>query len=373
MSILQFTEAPDVVIALASNTALGVDDLAVAQVVPGIDVIYSMDASYILTNDVSNPERKGDYPLVTTGPTGKNVLIINDGIMSTPFVTGVGRIDITFENGNPVAWNGSINAVKGCPSNTTVSSTCAIADPVMDATVQTAYQPVSTSQNQVIGNAISMLPGGSPPCRIGECAVGSLLADAILWKMGGLCDAVILNGGNFKTNLPAGNITSASVAAVMPYAGYVAIVGMRGADIWDMFINGVSRVNNGSVAPASLTLRQSKHSHKVSPIKDPAGGTGRFPQVANFRVTYNGLAPRIQRLISLDILDKVSGRYVRVEPDAVYQLCVTDFMRRGGDDYEMLVSKPVNFFDSGPDFGLVMKQYINVSDMQAIMLFVAHA
>ncbi|KAJ3052925.1 hypothetical protein HK097_005396 [Rhizophlyctis rosea] len=330
---LKFTEHPDVVIAISSGSSLA-DDIAIAKTVPGIDVILTTDGTAVMSNDATVTARKGSYPMVIQPDGGRNVLIAGN-VPKDANVPGLGRLDLTFRNNAVVNWDGKIDPLLACTS--TPDPACTQADSGVQADIANDLVAVQSATSTVIGRTDADLISA---CRQSECTGMDVMCDAIMWGMGDTCDAVFLNGGSIAVANPimAGDVTIGKVDLFMPFKNYVAMAGIRGADIVDMFINGLSRAN-----PAG---------------GDETKGTGRFPQVSNLRATFNRTAPLKQRVLSVEIKNRLTGIYETIEPKTVYQLCTNDYLRGGGDDYTMLATNAVNAFDKGPQLDVLFKQYL---------------
>jgi len=65
-----------------------------------------------------------------------------------------------------------------------------------------------------------------------ETNLGDLCADSLRWA--GQSDIGVINGGNIRADLPAGDITIGGMAKVQPFANMISVVEMDGAAILDM-------------------------------------------------------------------------------------------------------------------------------------------
>lgn len=218
---LIFVENPDVIVALSSGTDWSAD-LEIAKSVEGIDVIFSSDDKTVLG--------AATYPTVVQGPTGQNVLVINDK-MSIGAIHGLGRLDISFVDGKPSAWSGSLNPVMSCQDDSTPLPTCIEPDAALITQINDDLQPVIDAMGAIIGETLEMLDGRQEadghPCRNGECSAGSALADAVLWNMGNQCDAAMVNGGGIRAPIPQGDVTLNNIMAMLPNKNNVAVSRLR--------------------------------------------------------------------------------------------------------------------------------------------------
>ncbi|KAI9096472.1 hypothetical protein DFS34DRAFT_141617 [Phlyctochytrium arcticum] len=329
MENLLFSEEPDIVIAFSGNNEIALDR-KIAATIPGIDIIYTEDT---LDNSI--------YPMVVNGPTGNKVLIIND-LTALSGYRGVGRLNVRFINGTVSTYSGGVDTVMTCQGDASPLPNCVPPNPTMSAQLEVDLAPVLTALGDVSGSTISELDATQVPtpmiCRYKECSAGSALADSILWKMGDACDAAFTNGGGIRKSLPAGNLTSLDYMAALPNRNTIATLSIAGADIIDAMNNGLSYVNKSI-------------------------NTGRFPQVGGLQVQWNPSNPDNFRVTAINILRKVGNTpvYVPLDPNSIYKLCVTDYLRGGGDGYSMFKTKALAAFDAGPQLDVVLKEYITAN------------
>jgi 5'-nucleotidase len=153
-------------------------------------------------------------------------------------------------------------------------------------------------------------------CRAGECAIGNLIAEAMLAATPG-ADLAIQNGGGIRAGFPAGTITYGDVLTTLPFGNAMATLTLRGGHLIEALENGLSQP-----------------------------GAGRFPQVAGMRMVVDLNAPAGQRLVSAEILR--GERAGRLDPERAYRVVTNDFMRRGGDGYVAFRDRALEFYDTGP-------------------------
>jgi 2',3'-cyclic-nucleotide 2'-phosphodiesterase (5'-nucleotidase family) len=159
-------------------------------------------------------------------------------------------------------------------------------------------------------------PGGNPPARLKESAMGNLVADAMREKYPGV-DAAITNSGGLRQDIlltppsageQPGEITWGEVFAVLPFGNRTVIETLTGAQFTQALENGFK-----------------------PPCGDVAGGTGRTPQVSGLKIVFhcNGIVPVI------DSVAKVGpgGTLTPVGPTDSIRFVTNDFMFTGGDGY----------------------------------------
>ena len=153
-------------------------------------------------------------------------------------------------------------------------------------------------------------------CRIKECTVGNLIADAVAKTGEG--DFAIINGGGVRNNIKKGSITQGDIINALPWFNNIVIKELPGQVILDALEFGVRNYPKAS---------------------------GGFPQVSSsFSYTFN---PDITSTVETDangLFVKVAGeRRITnatvngevIDPDKNYSVVLFEFLAKGGDGYEM--------------------------------------
>lgn len=294
-------------------------DMEVAAAVTGLDVIVGGHSHTVLSN--TDPDAAGPYPTVVDGPDGSPVLIVSNG----SYGRNLGRLDVSFDEA------GVVTEYAGEPI---LLDSSVAQDEDIQALVQEKAQPLNELMAQVIGVAEVDLDGDRTTCRFGECTMGNLIADAVMWKTEGEgVQIVILNGGGIRASIPAGDVTVGDVLTVLPFGNLISTFELTGAQVVEALENGVSRAENSENE-----------------------GTGRFPQVAGLRYSWDATQPVGSRIVSVEVLGE-DGSYSPIDPDQTYKVASNDFMRTGGDGYEVFVNA-ANAYDFGPSLDLAVQDYI---------------
>ncbi len=296
-------------IVLLSHT--GFDrDKQLAAAVDGIDVIVSGHTNTYLSN--TDEDAEGPYPVVVDSPAGTPVLVVSD------FTWGkyLGRLDVTFDaNGVPVSWQGNPITLDASVSQ----------DPDILAEALALNEPLEALRNQLVGSAAVDLDGDRDSCRFGECSMGNLITDAVMWTTAAEGTQIAyLNGGGIRASIPAGDVSRGHVLEVLPFGNTITTLEMTGADVWLALENGVSRAEN--------------------PKNE---GTGRFLQVAGLRYLWNPNLPVGSRVISVDVKSP-DGTFSPIELDAVYKVATNNYVRGEGDGPDVSTEKAINPYDLGP-------------------------
>jgi 5'-nucleotidase len=287
-------------------------DLEIAANVPGIDLIVGGHSHTLLSN--TDEGATGGYPTLIDGPDGNEVPVV------TAYSYGKYLGDIV------VTWDaeGNVISAEGDPILIDASVT-----PNEDYVARLAEleEPILELMEQVIGTTNEAIEGSREVCRVEECSMGNLVADAMLDASG--ADIAIQNGGGLRASIDAGEITMGEAITVLPFSNTMATVDISGADVIDALENGVSDIENGA---------------------------GRFPQVAGLKYSYT-LANPVGERISDVLVEDESGEWVPIDEEATYTIVTNNYMRGGGDGYGTFAEGD-NPYDFGPPLEQVLADFI---------------
>jgi len=271
-------------------------DLRLAQAVRGVDVIVGGHSHTLLG---ALPGALGPAPTVVDGPD-RAVRIVQAGALGRY----LGRLDLD------VAADGRVLAHAGAVREMTMELP---EDPAVARIVAGFAASLAEVRARVVGRLAAELP---LECRARECALGNLVADAMLAGAPG-AEVALQNAGGLRAPLRAGEVTYGDVLTVLPFGNALATLALRGADLRAALENGLSQ-----------------------PM------AGRFPQVAGLRFAWDASAPAGQRLGPVEV--RRDGRWEALEPERVYRVVTNDFLRRGGDGYAVLRDAALEAYDNGP-------------------------
>ena len=289
-------EGARLVIALSH---LGLDiDMTLAGRVPGVDVVVGGHTHTLLSD--SEPGAAGPAHIAVGGPAGRAVVV-----QAAAYGRYLGRLDIDIaEDGTILAYGGDCRHVAlSLPEEPRVAAIIAHYAAQLDGV-----------RRRVVGRAEA--PVGNTTCRIGECALGSFIADAMLAAVQG-AEVALMNAGGIRTGLPGGALTLGDVLTMLPFGNAVATLHLSGADLQAAIANGLARM-----------------------------GAGAFPQVAGLRITWNPLAPPEARLLALEVGG--AAGYAPIDPARLYRVVTNNFLRGGGDGYTVLRDRAIAPYDAGP-------------------------
>lgn len=302
---------------------LGYDvDQDIAAAVSGIDVIvgghshtflYSPAAPVVLTPPNMSLTPAGPYPTVVESPDGEPVLIV----AALEWGKVLGRLNVTY-NGY-----GVVTAYDGNPIYT---GNNVAKDPDIEALLAPYRAQVNALMTQKIGEITVDAPinvGGQLICRLGECLMGNLVTDAMLWQVntvgGGDYQIAVTNGGGLRAALLAGDVTYGGVMTVLPFGNTIATMELKGEDL-----------------RAAL-----EHSARLLPAAN-----GGFLQVAGMRYAIDASKPAGERIVSAEVWNGTG--YDPLDDNATYKVVTNNFTRNGGDGYSWFRDKAINPYDFGP-------------------------
>ena len=279
-------------------------DKRVARETTGVDVIVGGHTNTYLSN--TSDRAVGPYPTM-----------VGDTAIVSAYAYGkfLGELKVTFNDA------GEIISAAGEP----LIMDAAVAEHEgTKARVAEAAKPLDEIRNRVVGTAVSEIPGGGR-CRIMECPMGNLIADAMLDRVReqGI-EIAIQNGGGIRASIDAGEITMGEVLTVLPFQNTLSTFFVSGAVILEALENGVSQMEKGG---------------------------GRFPQVAGMSFSVRPSAAVGERIADV----KVSG--VALDPTKTYGVVSNNFVRNGGDGYAMFKGAQ-NAYDFGPDLADVTAEFL---------------
>jgi len=298
-------------------------DLEVAQAVSGVDIVIGGHTNTFLSNAYSGA--LGGYPTVLESASGEPVLVVQANTKTIY----LGRLDVEFDGAGVLTdWDG----------DAILLSRYIAPDPELSELIAGLAAPIAELTSQPVGETSMALTGTSPRlCRIEECLLGNVITDAVLEDTG--VDIVLQNGGGIRADIDAGAVSLGEVLNVLPFGNLVSTLELSGADVIAALENGVSRVELG--ADGNPTVE---------------GASGRFPQVAGMRYTFDASQEPGSRLISAEVMQ--DGAYVSIDPEAVYRVATNDYMRSGGDGYSILETNAMNAYDAGRPLDQVVADYI---------------
>ncbi len=309
----------DIVVAL---THVGLPrDREIAAQVPGLDAVIGGHSHSLMG---SMERAVAPYPLMVAGPDGSAVPVAQ----AYAYGKYLGELRLSFDDA------GRLTSVAGAPILLDAGFP---PDAGIAARVAELAAPIEAMRAEVVAVAAAPIGADRADCRARECAMGVLVADAMLDRARPLgAEIAIQNGGGLRAGIDAGPITKGEVLTVLPFQNTLATFGLRGSDVIAALENGVSQI---------------------------ADGAGRFPQVAGLRFTLDPAAPAGGRVSGVEV-EGAEG-WAPLDPDRVYGVASNDFMRRGGDGYAVFAAAAVDPYDFGPNLEDVVIAHLQANSPYA--------
>ncbi len=307
-------EGVDKIIAL---THVGYErDLTVIAKIPGVDVVVGGHSHTLLSN--TDSKAAGRYPTFVENPVGYKVPVVT----AASYSKLLGEVAVTFND------KGIVTGAKGdpIPLDARIKP-----DPEVAARVKELAGPIRDEMSKTVSDATAAIDGGRVTCRAEECAMGDLVADAMLDRVRNQGVTIALtNGGGLRASINAGPITMGDVIAVLPFQNTLATFQLSGKDIVASLENGLSQIRTGA---------------------------GRFPQVAGLRYSFDkSVAPNAGRVKSVEVRE--GDAWKPIDPDKLYLVVSNNFMRAGGDGYALLRDNARNAYDYGPGLDEALVGYL---------------
>ena len=289
-------------------------DLELAAEVPGIDAIIG-GHSHTLLGDMEGATAA--YPTMVDGADGAQVPV------AQVYAYGkyLGHLTLTFDDA------GVLTSVEGEPILLDAS---VAEDEAIAARVAEMAEPIAALREEVVASTSAPINGDRDVCRAKECEMGNLVADAMLDRVAdqGVTIA-IQNGGGLRASIDAGEVTMGEVYTVLPFQNVLATFQLTGADVITALENGASQYEEAA---------------------------GRFAQVAGLKYTVDPAAESGARIS--EVMVQQEGEWVPIDPAATYGVATNNYMRGGGDGYEVFATNGQNAYDFGPDLAEVVAAYL---------------
>jgi len=291
-------------------------DREIAAAVDGIDVIVGGHSHTLLSN--TDEDAADTYPVMVQNPSGQDVPIVQ----AYAYSKYLGELRVVFDD------EGNVVSAEGEPHLLDASVT---PDEAFVARVAELGGPIEELKARPVGESSDAIEGSREVCRAMECAMGNLVADAMLDRVRDQgVQIAIQNGGGLRASIDAGEITMGEVLTVLPFQNTLATFELGGADIIAALENGVGQIEEGA---------------------------GRFPQVAGLSYVFDAAAEPGSRISDVMVID-ADGNATPLDEGATYGVVSNNFMRKGGDGYAMFASKAMNAYDFGPGLEQVVADYL---------------
>ncbi|XP_072023582.1 snake venom 5'-nucleotidase-like [Amphiura filiformis] len=325
------SQGVDIIIVLGHSYGRVVDGneaLEIAKNISGVDIVviggallfqYPNNGCPFIREDEIGAYVSEPYPKVVTpndDPDGE-VLIIH-GYIDARYI---GRLNVVFdEDGKITEWYGNpIRLDKNIEQ-----------DPELLEEIKEYAEGVENTVNRLLGRTLVKLAGNVPgdnACRKGECNLGNLITDAMVWnyvtsfddKVWNNVSIGVQNGGAIRGSIERGEVRLGDINRVLPFASTFDILDLYGRHIKEML------------------------EHAVARYEDFAGT---FLQMSGMKVTYDltgePFVDRVSKVVVLCTECRVP-KYFPLEEDKLYRIIVPSFIGGGGDGYDVLKENALNY------------------------------
>ncbi|XP_055607689.1 apyrase-like [Uranotaenia lowii] len=314
------------IIVVLSHCGITIDKKIAAQC-PDVDIVVGGHShTFLYTGSTEGlPDVAEDtYPVVVEQSSGRRVIVVQ----ASCFTKYVGRLTAYFDDegklmeweGNPVYLDDSIE---------------------QDSTIMRELIPwreeVDQQAKRSVGSSRVIL--SKPECRLGECNLGSLIADAFVDFFTNRAESVdawtfaaigITNDGGMRTSINRGPLTFDDLVTCVPYENTVDTFDLKGQYLLEALEYSASRYN-----------------------------TADFLQFSGLRVTFNITQPPGRRVASVDVRCRECRvpTYEPLDSNKTYRLAVAAWIGNGGNGYTMFAEHRTNF-SVGPLDIVVLEQYV---------------
>lgn len=293
-------------------------DKEIAAAVDGIDVIVGGHSHTLLSN--TDEKAAGPYPTNVKNPSGVEVPIVQ----AYAYSKYLGNLKVVFDDA------GKVKSASGTPELLDASIT---PDTGFKNRVAELGKPIEELKKKEIAEATAVIDGSRETCRAQECAMGNLVADAMLARVApqGISIA-IQNGGGLRASIDEGTVTMGEVLTVLPFQNTVATFQLKGSHLIAALENGLSQIEEGA---------------------------GRFAQVAGLKYSFDKSKPAGSRVVSVEV--KEGNGFVPLDPAKTYGVVSNNYMRAGGDGYKIFATAGMNAYDFGPSLEQVVADYLTAN------------
>jgi len=283
--------------------------------IPGIDVVVGGHSHSLLSN--TDPKAEGPYPTMIDNPEGYKVPVTQ----AASYSKYLGEFKVVFDD------NGVVKEASGNPLH--LDATIKPDETVL-ARIKELGAPIEELKNREVSETTKEIDGSRENCRARECEMGDLVADAILDRMKGQgVQIVFQNGGGLRASIDQGVITMGEILTVLPFQNTLATFQLTGADVVAALENGLSQIEEGA---------------------------GRFMQVAGLRYAFDKSAPPGSRISLVEVME--NGNWTPIDPAKTYLAATNNYVRQGGDGYEVFANNAKNAYDYGPSREQVVADYL---------------
>ncbi|WP_425626771.1 5'-nucleotidase C-terminal domain-containing protein [Agrobacterium tumefaciens] len=293
-------------------------DLEFIAKIPDVDVVVGGHSHTLLSN--TDQKAEGPYPTLVDNPGGYKVPVVQAGQYSKY----LGDLRVVFDDsgvvkeskGDPILINSSFK-----PDEATLKR------------IDELKAPIEALKSKVVGTSEGPIEGDRKVCRVKECSMGNLVADATLARVKDQGVTIAFaNSGGLRSSIDSGDVSMGEVLTVLPFQNTVATFQLKGEDIRAALENGVSQIDDGA---------------------------GRFMQVSGMKYSFDRSKPAGSRVTAVEV--KEGDAFVPLDPAKTYTVAANNYVRTGGDGFKVFATKAINAYDFGPNLEEAVAAYITAN------------
>ncbi|MGK9039322.1 5'-nucleotidase C-terminal domain-containing protein [Rhizobium sp. SA279] len=293
-------------------------DLEFIAKIPDVDVVVGGHTHTLLSN--TDQKAEGPYPTLVDNPGGYKVPVVQAGQYSKY----LGDLKVVFDD------SGVVKESKGDPI---LIDSSFKPDEATLKRIDKLKAPIEALKSKVVGSSEGPIEGDRKVCRVKECSMGNLVADATLARVKDQGVTIAFaNSGGLRSSIDAGDVSMGEVLTVLPFQNTVATFQLKGEDIRAALENGVSQIDDGA---------------------------GRFMQVSGLKYSFDRSKPAGGRVVSVDV--KEGDAFVPLDPAKTYIVAANNYVRTGGDGFKVFATKAINAYDFGPNLEEAVAAYITAN------------
>ncbi|NSX87759.1 LysM peptidoglycan-binding domain-containing protein [Agrobacterium tumefaciens] len=293
-------------------------DLEFIAKIPDVDVVVGGHTHTLLSN--TDQKAEGPYPTLVDNPGGYKVPVVQAGQYSKY----LGDLKVVFDD------SGVVKESKGDPI---LIDSSFKPDEATLKRIDELKAPIEALKSKVVGSSEGPIEGDRKVCRVKECSMGNLVADATLARVKDQGVTIAFaNSGGLRSSIDAGDVSMGEVLTVLPFQNTVATFQLKGEDIRAALENGVSQIDDGA---------------------------GRFMQVSGLKYSFDRSKPASGRVVSVEV--KEGDAFVPLDPAKTYIVAANNYVRTGGDGFKVFATKAINAYDFGPNLEEAVAAYITAN------------
>lgn len=293
-------------------------DLEFIAKIPDVDVVVGGHSHTLLSN--TDQKAEGPYPTLVDNPGGYKVPVVQAGQYSKY----LGDLRVVFDD------SGVVKESKGDPI---LIDSSFKPDEATLKRIDELKAPIEALKSKVVGTSEGAIEGDRKVCRVKECSMGNLVADATLARVKDQGVTIAFaNSGGLRSSIDSGDVSMGEVLTVLPFQNTVATFQLKGEDIRAALENGVSQIDDGA---------------------------GRFMQVSGMKYSFDRSKPAGSRVTAVEV--KEGDAFVPLDPAKTYTVAANNYVRTGGDGFKVFATKAINAYDFGPNLEEAVAAYITAN------------